>query len=76
MATSDADVTMSDGSGDGGKGEVIELQRELAKARLQVDSLYGILLDTEKERDKLREKLKKANEETKMLKRELQVIMI
>ena len=62
MATSDADVTMSDGSGDGGKGEVIELQRELAKVRLQVDSLYGILLDTEKERDKLREKLKKANE--------------
>ena len=67
---------MSEGSGDGGKGEVIELQRELAKARLQVDSLYGILLDTEKERDTLREKLKKANEETKMLKRELQVIMI
>ena len=58
MATSDADVTMSDGSGDGGKGEVIELQRELAKARLQVDSLYGILLDTKKERDYVEGKIK------------------
>ena len=75
MATSDGD-RMSEGSNDGDEREVIKLRRDLAKARFQVDSLYGILLDTEKERDTLREKLKKANEETRMLKRELQVIMI